>query len=484
MCTHSKFVYNRFINKSILVPCGKCPECLQSKANRRALKIRNHNQDSHNLCVFVTLTYSNDFVPYVNISDVTDLSPFYENCKEIPVYRDSRFLRGFQESILERKTHEVCRFSSLDFRPYCMNIPPLKRKKHACGIILWSDVQNFIKRLRINLKRKLNYNENISYFAVGEYGSHTFRPHFHLLIFFPKGSLTTLRPVIASCWPFGDMHRQGKRIQEAIDASSYVASYVTKSADLPKILESLAVRQKHSHSLHFGGNIQQFSITSLLEKADRKDMSYSRTALKDGKPVLVTLPVPEYIINRYFPKFKGISSFAFDEVLQLLRFHRTYWNRLGLMYRPVEIITPTKRIEIGHRYTNLLAHELCITEDEFVKFSKHLMKCYFYYHEQTGKNLYDYAIDYYNVWTQRKMWVLKHQYDGVTDFASFYENAIDFLNDERIAPTLRRDIHYEINPNNRVVVRVSGEQLKKQFIRKTNIKDFNSFALSQIDEEF
>lgn len=480
MCQHSRYVFNKYINRSVFVPCGKCPECLQSKANKRAQKIRNHNQDSHSLCVFVTLTYSNDFVPYVNIDDVKDLSPDFQKVKEIPVYRDAKLVRSFGFLTTQRSTYEVCRFNSLQFRPFCTNVPSLNRKKHSCGIILWSDVQNFIKRLRINLLRKLNYDKTISYFAVGEYGSHTFRPHFHLLLFFPEVTLEAVRPIIATSWPFGDMSRQNKRIQEAIDASSYVASYVNKSANLPKILESAIIRQKHSHSLHFGGNIQCFSLTSLLQKIERRDLSYSREVLKDGVPCLATLPIPKYIINRYFPKFKGFGSFTFDEVLQFLSVPKQYWFRLGVMYDPIEIAGK----KIPHRYTNLLAHELCINKDEFHKYVVRLRHAFDYYHEQTGKGITDYAIDYYDAWRLRGLWSIKHQYDGIEDFASFYENIIDFLNDERIAPTLRKDIHYEINPNARYVVVAPDYQLKRLYTSIQNIKDFNSFALSQIDDEF
>lgn len=43
------------------------------------------------------------------------------------------------------------------------------------------DLQTFFKRLRKNYK--LVDDRKIKYFACGEYGSHTFRPHYHALIF-------------------------------------------------------------------------------------------------------------------------------------------------------------------------------------------------------------------------------------------------------------------------------------------------------------
>lgn len=476
MCTHSRYIYNKYINRSILVPCGKCPSCQQAKANLRALRIRNHNQDAHNLSLFVTLTYSNDFVPYVKSSDLFNLSPIMENAVNIPVFRD--------KGIKVTSHHEVGSFLSSECRPYCHNIPELRRKKGCTGIILWSDVQKFIKRLRIYLQRYFNYHEKISYIAVGEYGKHTYRPHFHLLIYFPKASLEDVRPFIIKAWPFGDMQRANKRIQIAIDASSYLASYLAKSANLPKIFESPAFRQKHSHSLHFGVGSSAFQLASILEKVDRGDCSYNREIFKDGKPVLVALPIPQYVIGRFFPKFKGYSSFAPDEIHELLRLPRQLWNKKGRYLGDIFIRNGSKVIELLNRVTQFLPSELCYNYDDYHKFVVHLRNCVDYYIKTTGKTIYDYAIDYNRVWTTRSSYVLKHSYDNVTSFADFYENAVDFVHNIYIAPTLRTDVFYEINPNARSMVVRTGEKLSDMYLKKEQIKDTNSFILSELDEEF
>lgn len=57
------------------------------------------------------------------------------------------------------------------------------------------DVQLWLKRLRFNSGVKVRY------FAVGEYGSKTFRPHYHILLF---GDVSDA--VIGSSWPFGLVH--------------------------------------------------------------------------------------------------------------------------------------------------------------------------------------------------------------------------------------------------------------------------------------
>lgn len=55
------------------------------------------------------------------------------------------------------------------------------------------DFQDFIKRLRYHLKKQ-GFNEKISYFMCGEYGEHTHRPHYHVILF-NMPELTDLKPI-------------------------------------------------------------------------------------------------------------------------------------------------------------------------------------------------------------------------------------------------------------------------------------------------
>lgn len=94
------------------------------------------------------------------------------------------------------------------------------------------DLQDFMKRLRFNSK------QSIRYFAAGEYGSQTYRPHYHLLLFgLHLDDLQVIRknfagqpyyisPFIDRCWPFG-IHILG---QVTWQSAAYVARYTMKKA--------------------------------------------------------------------------------------------------------------------------------------------------------------------------------------------------------------------------------------------------------------
>lgn len=59
-----------------------------------------------------------------------------------------------------------------------------------------SDLQKFFKRLRKNLQGR-----KIKYFACGEYGEHTFRPHYHIILF---GVGSNEESVIQKSWSVYD----------------------------------------------------------------------------------------------------------------------------------------------------------------------------------------------------------------------------------------------------------------------------------------
>nr|AXH75633.1 MAG: replication initiator protein [Microviridae sp.] len=112
----------------VSVPCGKCPACIKRRASQWSYRLmqQEKNCDSAH---FITLTYDNSHVP---------ITP-----------------KGFMD---------LCR----------------------------KDLQNFFKRLRkahiptykaINGKIHLIPKQQIKYYAVGEYGGKSFRPHYHVILF-------------------------------------------------------------------------------------------------------------------------------------------------------------------------------------------------------------------------------------------------------------------------------------------------------------
>lgn len=111
------------------VPCGNCILCRIARTREWSTRLQMENS-CWNESVFLTLTYDDDHVPYTNCGHLTlrkkDLQLFFKRLRE-SLYRD-----------------------------LVASNPSLPSS---------------VLRSRVKLK----------YFACGEYGDHTFRPHYHAI---------------------------------------------------------------------------------------------------------------------------------------------------------------------------------------------------------------------------------------------------------------------------------------------------------------
>lgn len=104
----------------------------------------------------------------------------------------------------ESRQHLVRRFITLTYADSSL------RWKNGVSQLCKEDLQMWFKKVR-------RTGAKIRYYAVGEYGSKTFRPHYHVLLF---GDVD--ESVIRKCWPHGHVH-----IGEVTDASiMYCLGYV------------------------------------------------------------------------------------------------------------------------------------------------------------------------------------------------------------------------------------------------------------------
>lgn len=90
------------------------------------------------------------------------------------------------------------------------------------------DLVRFIKRLR---KRLENENRKIKYFACGEYGDKTYRPHYHIIVF-GLGLTQHDKDIVKSCWKNCDwsVDEINKEAFGLVEYNSimYVAKYIQK----------------------------------------------------------------------------------------------------------------------------------------------------------------------------------------------------------------------------------------------------------------
>lgn len=174
--------------KVMLIPCGQCIGCRirqrEDWTTRIELEARDYPKEE---VWFITLTYDDDHVPGMII-----------------------------------KTGEIMRKVQYTWKPG-------EKLPSSVQILLYEDIQKFLKRLRKAYRGKLRY------FVAGEYGEQTARPHYHMILYGWKPTdLKNLYKIhhngyyssewLANLWGMGQI-----QIAQAVpETYRYVAGYVTK----------------------------------------------------------------------------------------------------------------------------------------------------------------------------------------------------------------------------------------------------------------
>ena len=127
-----------------LIPCGQCIACRINYSKEWAARCTMETL-YHKEQWFLTLTYDNDHVPTIN-TETGELT------------RGGYWALGTDEAGEYKEVKQ-----SLSLLP--------------------KDLQDFLKRLRINQDRKYPEAGKIRFYACGEYGGKTLRPHYHILAY-------------------------------------------------------------------------------------------------------------------------------------------------------------------------------------------------------------------------------------------------------------------------------------------------------------
>lgn len=222
-------------HNQVAMPCGKCAACQVRKRKDWSVRLM-HETSQHEQCCFITLTYDDDNVP------TTDWRPLDD--------KDKKFERGLG-SLPER------------------TLQP-------------SDVQKFIKRLRRHLEyipkaglvNGKSYARNLGvwfdhagkvrYYAVGEYGSKTRRPHYHIMIFgwspsdkevlkVHNGNPVYVSKQLQALWPFGYSTVSDVSPFVARYAARYVTKKFARLNDSPDLTDLSVVPEFTLQSVRNGG---------------------------------------------------------------------------------------------------------------------------------------------------------------------------------------------------------------------------------------
>lgn len=274
-------------------PCGKCAACLSSSISR-SQRLLQYELSLHRYTLFILLTYRDDNIPTFELTFDYSEGDYIDAIAT----QDDTFLSRF--TITPNDYYE---FSSIYAKQHgcSLQLPISPRERYSFNSLCFDHVRAFIKRLRRSLeKRNL---QGFSYACCGEYGPTTFRPHYHLLLFFNDvRSFSYVREHYYTRWEHGFTNVQ----DYAGTDGRYITQYLTSSsgyAVIRRYLPQFRPRFLHSNHLGFGRYSRMSKGVSISRQARYSDLPF--LSVPSSRGIQFVLPHVSYLSTE-FPKCPGL----------------------------------------------------------------------------------------------------------------------------------------------------------------------------------
>lgn len=319
-CENPQRVRNKYTHEYLVTGCRCCSACNKAKSNRYVSMINNMSANSANTYL-VTLTFAPQYLP------VARLSLHNGFVSGLVCHHRLTSRRYKKDGVWCSKLVDTLEFSSFDDTDYFdfdssdlhffhLGMPVDKQDTWlglgTFGILDYSYPQRFLKRFRKLLSYAIP-SLDIKYFVAGEYGSHTFRPHFHI-IFHTSHTIDKARfqNYVRIAWQYGLVDVQ--RVES--NAASYVASYCNTSSSLPKFLQTRSIRPFCRHSCYKAFTFSAKDTKTLLQKQYRDDSPYTLKATPAGFDLF---PLPNSLRLFAYPVPSRFRERSDDEVISVLQ---------------------------------------------------------------------------------------------------------------------------------------------------------------------
>lgn len=319
-------------NDSIVVPCGKCINCLKNRQSSMVVRIKREAEKRGTLC-FLTLTYDDDHLPLAQSlwSISRDTGEYTLECPA-EIISSGRFpdpvrLGQFKDIIPSDKP----RFIDIPIPAFSVADPSKDWFARITPSCCREDVRLWIKRSRVAYKRAFGKDLDMSYVSVQEYGPRTCRPHVHLAI---MGISKVTLEWLARQWTYGFTKVDFINRVDARDKSRdpwsgvafYIGKYMTKgkfecesvkigASEKPRVCQSLGLGtgdyeqlkpyvcafdifgryDLNTLCLDNGRHLSQQQIDVLCEEIPKR-LVYKLNSK-------ISLPLPRLIRNRIFFNF-------------------------------------------------------------------------------------------------------------------------------------------------------------------------------------
>jgi hypothetical protein len=202
------------------------------------------------------------------------------------------------------------------------------RNNSVVPILWYDDIRKYIGRLRKWFLKE--YGEKIRYYIICEYGTQSFRPHYHILLFhdslraradfrdvrtLPMSTPDNPREVcrkldMADLWVYGDTTT---KVTDG-NMQEYVSKYLTQHSDFPRVLDKFPQRSFHSILL---GAKDKTEVRELLKARDFETLSTDYVVNKKG--IRRPIPMSDAYYSQLSVRFTGSSFYNVEATDSLFR---------------------------------------------------------------------------------------------------------------------------------------------------------------------
>lgn len=324
-----------------LVGCHSCIQC-RVAAQEQLCKLLEVEASKHKYVEFLTNTYDDKHLPYIDTSYLYPFGYALRIPNRVIKKYNRRTKRFYYVEDKISKSFQLTDFGTIDtasmLRDYYSRIdkyynrfPSRSRGIRSNSVIpiLWyDDIRKYIARLRKWFLKE--YGETIRYYTICEYGTQSFRPHYHILLFHdspraradfrdvrvlsmstPENSREVCRKLdMAQIWIYGDTTT---KVTDG-NMQEYVSKYLTQRADFPRVLDKFPQRAFHSILL---GSKDKAKVRELLEARDFEALSTDYVVNKKGvrRPVSMSATYHSQLSVR----FTGSSFYDLGATCSLFR---------------------------------------------------------------------------------------------------------------------------------------------------------------------
>lgn len=300
----------------VTFPCGKCPDCVARYQRDWSFRL-SKEFECWSACYFLTLTYSNDNVPYISLE-----------CSD----KDLDFLVTRISSLYPTVHLRRCRQHLTEASAYLS--PDVIVNGIPVPTVCKDDVQTWIKVVR----ERYSYSHfgkrlNFKYFICSEYGPSTLRPHYHA-IFFTDLPLDEFTHLFVESWQefYGKVNWRRRSIRYGAHGVTDVMSYVAKYCCKPSFVESPYVFKncvfKPFRIMSKGIGLSFYStLINAFNDTLRRFGRITNSFLESFDNLLwyvqgnFRFRLPRYYVDRLFPQ-KTFETLAYDTKTQSVKIVR------------------------------------------------------------------------------------------------------------------------------------------------------------------